>query len=54
MKFADVNELCDLIREMSFEIHRFHRQGHLEKIYENALWYLLMANPHCGGWCYIA
>ena len=37
MKFADVNELCDLIRETSFDIHRFHRQGHLEKIYENAL-----------------
>lgn len=30
-------KLCDLIRETSFEIHRFHKHGHLEKIYENAL-----------------
>ena len=31
------NQLCDLIRETSFSIHRFHRHGHQEKIYENAL-----------------
>lgn len=37
MKFAHINELCDLVRETSFAIHRFHRQGHVEKIYENAL-----------------
>ena len=37
MKFADVNELCHLIRETSFDIHRFHRQCHLEKCCENAL-----------------
>ncbi|MEO6051880.1 MAG: GxxExxY protein [Pyrinomonadaceae bacterium] len=29
--------LCDLVRETSFEIHKFHRYGHLEKVYENAL-----------------
>lgn len=29
--------LCDVIRETSFEIHKFHRYGHLEKVYENAL-----------------
>ena len=34
---ADINKLCDIIRETSFEIHRFLRSGHLEKIYENAL-----------------
>ena len=33
----DINRLCDLIRETSFEIHKFFRSGHLEKIYENAL-----------------
>ncbi len=33
----DINPLCDLIRQTSFEIHRFLRSGHLEKIYENAL-----------------
>ncbi|MBA2333806.1 MAG: GxxExxY protein [Acidobacteriota bacterium] len=30
-------ELCDVIRETSFAIHKFHRYGHLEKVYENAL-----------------
>ena len=32
-----INELCDLVRETSFAIHQYHRHGHLEKIYENAL-----------------
>jgi GxxExxY protein len=30
-------KLCDLVRETSFSIHKFHRHGHLEKVYENAL-----------------
>ncbi len=34
---AEINKLCDVIRETSFEIHKFLRSGHLEKIYENAL-----------------
>src|SRR2546428_5587841 len=34
---ADINKLCDVIRETSFEIHKFLRSGHLEKIYENAV-----------------
>lgn len=29
--------LCDTVRETGFAIHRYHRQGHVEKIYENAL-----------------
>lgn len=33
----EINKLCDLIRETSFEIHKFLRSGHLEKVYENAL-----------------
>lgn len=37
MKFAHITKLCDLVRETSFAIHRFHRHGHVEKIYENAL-----------------
>ena len=37
MKFEHINQLCDLVRETSFAIHRYHRHGHLEKIYENAL-----------------
>jgi len=34
---ADINKLCDIIRQTSFDIHKFLRSGHLEKIYENAL-----------------
>ena len=33
----DIMKLCDVIRETGFAIHRYHRNGHLEKIYENAL-----------------
>src|SRR5438477_1191563 len=34
---AEINRLCDIIRETSFDIHKFLRSGHLEKVYENAL-----------------
>lgn len=37
MKFGNINQLCDIVRETSFAIHRYHRHGHVEKIYENAL-----------------
>lgn len=37
MRFLHVNQLCDVVRETSFAVHRYHRNGHLEKIYENAL-----------------
>ena len=37
MKWININELCDVVRETSFAIHKYHRNGHLEKIYENAL-----------------
>ncbi len=29
--------LCDVVRETSFEIHKYHRYGHLESIYGKAL-----------------
>lgn len=32
-----INILCDQVRQTSYEIHRYLRHGHLEKIYENAL-----------------
>lgn len=32
-----IKELCDLIREISYAIHKYHGTGHLEKVYENAL-----------------
>ena len=38
---ADINKLCDIIRQTSFDIHKFLRSGHLEKIYENALTHCL-------------
>ncbi len=37
MRWEDINQLCDVARETSFAIHKYHRNGHLEKIYENAL-----------------
>jgi len=37
MKWENINELCDIVRETSFAIHCYHRNGYLEKIYENAL-----------------
>jgi GxxExxY protein len=33
----EINHLCDIVRETSFEIHKYLRSGHLERIYENAL-----------------
>ncbi|EEF61122.1 GxxExxY protein [Pedosphaera parvula] len=34
---SDIMRLCDVIRETGYAIHRYHRNGHVEKIYENAL-----------------
>ena len=33
----EIMELCDAVRETAFAIHRYHKHGHLEKVYENAL-----------------
>lgn len=33
----DIMELCDAVRETAFAIHCYHKNGHLEKVYENAL-----------------
>jgi hypothetical protein len=27
----DIMELCDVVRETAFAIHRYHKHGHLEK-----------------------
>src|SRR6516162_7795400 len=32
-----INDLCNVVRETAYAIHRYHGHGHLEKIYENAL-----------------
>ncbi len=37
MPDEQINKLADVVRQASFDIHKFHRHGHLEKIYENAL-----------------
>jgi len=33
----EMRKLCDTVREVSYAIHEYHGQGHLEKVYENAL-----------------
>jgi GxxExxY protein len=33
----NVFELCDIVRETGYAIHTFLRNGHVEKVYENAL-----------------
>ena len=37
MEWNSVNELCDVVRKTGLDIYRYHRSGHLEKVYENAL-----------------
>lgn len=44
MQNQDIKQLCDIVREVSFEIHCYLRHGHLEKIYENALVHRLTNN----------
>ena len=34
---GDILTLCNIVRQTSFEIHKFLRHGHRERIYENAL-----------------
>ena len=33
----DIMQLCDVVRQTSYDIHVYHGHGHLEKVYENAL-----------------
>ena len=37
MTTREIFKLCDVVRETGFAIHRYHRNGHVEKIYQNAL-----------------
>lgn len=37
----NVFKLCDVVRETSFAVHQYLKHGHLEKIYENALFHRL-------------
>ena len=33
----DIMKLCDIVRETGYAAHRYLRNGHVEKVYENAL-----------------
>ena len=35
--WSNVFELCDIVRETGYAIHTFLRNGHLEKVYRNAM-----------------
>ncbi len=37
MPTKSINDLCDLVRQTAYDIHVYHSNGHLEKVYENAL-----------------
>ncbi|HIC39418.1 MAG TPA: GxxExxY protein [Candidatus Marinimicrobia bacterium] len=37
MDYKNVNDLCDMIRQTTFDILKYLHHGHLEKVYENAL-----------------
>ena len=37
MQTKTINNLCDIVRQTSYDIHVYHGHGHLEKVYENAL-----------------
>ena len=35
--WSTVFELCDIVRETGYAVHTFLRNGHVEKVYENAM-----------------
>ena len=37
MRFENINQLCDIVRQTSFDLHKYHRNGHAEKVCENGL-----------------
>jgi len=37
----EINVLCDIVRETSFELHCYLHHGHLEKVYQNGLFHRL-------------
>ena len=42
----DIMKLCDIVRETGYAIHCYHKHGHLEKVYENALAHRLKKLGH--------
>ncbi len=43
---AEMKALVETVRETSFALHKYHRNGHLEKIYENGLAHRLRKQGH--------
>ncbi len=41
-----VFELCDVVRETAYAVHRYHGPGHLESVYENAMVHRLRKGGH--------
>lgn len=41
MDETEIKKVCDVIRQTGFDIHCYHGPGHVEKIYENALFHRL-------------
>lgn len=37
MTTDQLNKICNDVRESGYELHRYLRHGHLEKVYENGL-----------------
>jgi GxxExxY protein len=37
MQTKSINDLCNIVRQTAYDIHVYHANGHLEKVYENAL-----------------
>ncbi|HMP81094.1 MAG TPA: GxxExxY protein [Verrucomicrobiota bacterium] len=37
MQTKTINDLCDSVRQTAYDVHVYHGNGHLEKVYENAL-----------------
>jgi len=37
MQAKTINDLCNIVRQTAYDIHVYHSNGHLEKVYENAL-----------------
>jgi GxxExxY protein len=33
----DIRALCNVVRQTAYAIHKYHGNGHLEKVYENAM-----------------
>ena len=42
MTEIEVNLLSDKVRQIAYQVHAYFRQGHLEKVYENALTHRLV------------